>query len=109
MITINGRSWRVLEVSPGHSQLERSDGSFSIGACDNNKSSIYIVEGLDNFMFRKVLCHELTHAAMFSYGIEMSLEQEEILADIIATYGREIICKTNIFFSRIKENREVSC
>jgi len=36
---------------------------------------------------KKVLCHELTHAAMFSYGIELSIEQEELLADLIATYG----------------------
>jgi hypothetical protein len=60
-------------------------------------------------MFKKVLSHELTHAAMFSYGIQMSLEQEEIFADLIATYGREIICKTNSFLTRIKENRETFC
>ena len=53
-------------------------------------------------MLKKVLCHELTHAAMFSYNVELSLEQEELLADIIATYGEEIIQITNTLFYKIK-------
>ena len=48
---------------------------------------IYINGELSPLMMKKVLCHELTHAAMFSYGIELSIEQEELLADLIATYG----------------------
>ena len=39
---------------------------------------------------------------MFSYNVELSLEQEEILADIIATYGEEIIHITNTLFDKIK-------
>ena len=54
----------------------------------------------------KVLCHELTHAAMFSYNIDLTLEQEEILADLIATYGQEIVHITNLVFKRITEKRE---
>jgi hypothetical protein len=53
----------------------------------------------------RVLCHELTHAAMFSYNIELTLEQEEILADLIATYGQEIVHITNLVFKRIVEKR----
>ena len=34
--------------------------------------TIYISERLNEVYFKKVLCHELTHAAMFSYNIEMS-------------------------------------
>ena len=109
MININGEEWRVLLVSPFHPQLQRSDGSWTIGACDDDLKTIYLCEDLDNFMMKKVLCHELTHAAMFSYNIEMSIDQEEMLADLIATYGQEIVCKTNLFFKRIKENRESFC
>ena len=42
---------------------------------------------------------------MFSYNIELSLEQEEILADLIATYGQEIAHITNLVFKRIVEKR----
>lgn len=109
MININGEDWRVLLVSPNHPQLQRTDGSWSIGACNDFTKAIYISEDLNNFMLRKVLCHELAHAAMFSYNVDLTLEQEELFADLVATYGQEIICKTNLFFRRIKENREAFC
>lgn len=109
MITINGEGWRVLLVSANHPQLMRENGTWSIGACDNMLKTIYVSEELDQEMMRKVLAHELTHAAMFSYDLEMDWQQEEVLADLIATYGQEIVCKTNIFFKRIKENREALC
>lgn len=52
---------------------------------------------------KKVLCHEITHAAMFSYNVELNVQQEELLADLIATYGQEIIDITNKIFTRIIE------
>ena len=53
-------------------------------------------------MLKKVLCHEIVHAAMFSYGVSLSLDQEEIIADIIATYGEEIINVTNKVFKKLR-------
>jgi uncharacterized protein YjaZ len=106
MMNINGEEWRVVLVSPLHPQLRRSDGSWTIGACDDMLKTIYVCENLDLKMMKKVLCHEITHAAMFSYNIEMNLAQEELFADLVASYGQEIVCKTNLFFKRLKENRE---
>ena len=57
---------------------------------------------IGNFL-KKVLCRELTHAAIFSYGINLSIEQEEVIADLIATYGEEIITITNKIFTKLKE------
>lgn len=93
-------------TSSNHPALYRSDGSLSIGACDNAVKTIYINENLSSQMMKKVLCHEVAHAAMFSYNVELSLDQEELVADLIATYGQEIITKTNTIFNRIKKNRE---
>ena len=42
---------------------------------------------------------------MFSYNVDLTYEQEEVLADIIATYGQEIIEMTNFLFLRLKEKR----
>lgn len=106
MININGEDWRVLLVSANHPQLTRSDGTWTLGACDDYMKSIYLYEGLTPCEMRRVLAHELTHAAMFSYNVELGIQQKELFADLIATYGQEIVCKTNIFFKRIKENRE---
>lgn len=43
----------------------------------------------------KVLCHEITHAVMFSYHVKLNQQQEELFADLVATYGLEIIDLTN--------------
>ena len=103
MFNINGEEWRIVIVSPRHPLLLRTDGSYTIGVCDNNTKTIYISAGLQPDLMKKVLSHEITHAAMFSYNITLSLPQEELLADLIATYGQEIIYITNKIFHRIVE------
>lgn len=40
---------------------------------------------------------------MFSYNVTLTIEQEELLADLIATYGSEIIFITNKIFNKIKK------
>ena len=103
---INNEVWKVLLVLPEHPCLRRSDGSYALGACDNITKTIYINQETELYMIKKILCHELTHAAMFSYNVELDLAQEELFADLISSYGQEIIDKTNLFFKRVKENRE---
>ena len=74
MLNINGEEWKVLFVSWNHPGLYRSDGSLTIGVCDDEVKTIFINDDLDSFMTKKVLCHEITHAAMFSYNVDLSLE-----------------------------------
>lgn len=105
MININGEEWRVKLVSPLHPSLKRQDGFYTLGCCDDNKKIIYISDDVSDDYLKKVLCHELTHAAMFSYDVFLTEEQEELIADLIATYGQEIISMTNLLFDRIKEKR----
>ena len=63
------------------------DDLYAIGVCDNELKIIAINNELDDFFLRKVLCHELTHAAMYSYGVALSHTCEEMVADLMATYG----------------------
>lgn len=101
MFEINDEQWRVVYVSPFHYKLRRSDGSVSIGACDDDTKTIYISFEVPDRKLKKVLCHEITHAAMFSYNVDLSIQQEELLADLIATYGQEIVNITNCLNNRI--------
>ena len=39
---------------------------------------------------------------MFSYNVELTLEQEELIADLVATYGEEVIDATDSMFKKIK-------
>ena len=102
MFELNGDAWGVIYTSTFHPKLVKRDGTLALGSCDYQTRNIYINENLSAYQSKKVLCHEVTHAAMFSYGVNLDEEQEEIVADIIATYGQEIIDITNRFFMKIK-------
>ena len=103
LFKVNGIIWRVEMVSPYNPNLMRTDGSYTLGCCDNATKTIYIAEGLNAAKFYKVLAHEVTHAAMHSYEVGLTVSQEELLADIIATYGGEIVKVTNKVFRKIKK------
>ena len=103
MFKINNFDWGIKKVSPNHPKLKKEDGTYALGSCDVNTKLIYISELVPYYKLKKVLCHEITHAAMFSYNVKMDIAQEEIMADLIATYGNEIIEITNKIFSRITE------
>ena len=83
MIKINGERWRVRLVP------------------DISKT-IFINQTLPLSQIKKVLCHEIVHAAMYSYNVDLTEDTEEIVADIIATYGAEIIRLTNATYDKIK-------
>ena len=104
MININGENWRIFLVSPNHPALRMPDGQTSLGCCDDILKSIFIDENVNEHYLKKVLCHELVHACMYSYNITLNDYQEEVLADLIATYGQEIVHMTNSIFKRLKDN-----
>ena len=93
MYTMNGFVWNIVTVSPYSNMLQRSDGSYTCGMCDRNNQTIYI---------SNILRHEICHSAMFSYGIDMTLEQEEMFCDFLATYADEIISITNNVFQTLR-------
>lgn len=98
---INNVYWKIAFVSPDFPLLRRMNGDYSIGACDNLTRTIYLNDTLTGALLKKVLCHEITHAAMFSYNVDLSLEQQELIADLISTYGEEIVFVTNKIFSKL--------
>ena len=101
MFLINNTYWKLAFVSPDFPLLQRESGDYSIGACDNLTRTIYINETLRDKLLKKVLCHEITHAAMFSYNVSLTPEQEELIADLISTYGEQIVYITNKIFNKL--------
>lgn len=102
MIIINGVRWRVRLVPPSHPFLTTHWNTLALGCCDNLTQTIYISNILSRGMVKKVLCHEIVHAAMFSYNVLLTYQEEELVADLISTYGDEIIAATNLIYDRIK-------
>ena len=101
MFQINGQTWFIKIIDPNNEVFVMDNGMYTIGVCDNNTKTIFLSNQLRGNLLKNVLCHELVHAAMFSYQVELDLEQEELVANLIATYGEEIIQKTNEIFKRL--------
>lgn len=103
MFTMNNRTWFIEVAEADSDKLRRSDGSVTVGMCDGDRNTIYISELLHGEFLQKVLRHEITHAAMFSYGIELDIETEEIFCDLLATYAPEIIETADLVFKTIQK------
>lgn len=89
--TVNNQEWNLVFVKPNSRNLMRSDGSITIGMTDNNTKSVYINDRLNDYMTDKVICHELTHVFAFEFDYYMDIETEEIVADFMSLYGRNIV------------------
>lgn len=99
---INNDVWAVRFVRPYSNYLKRSDGSITIGMTDGRTRTVYIADILRGRLLDKVIAHELTHCFMFSYDIEIDIEQEEFIADFIATYGRDLVYLLDSLMQKIK-------
>lgn len=102
MFLINNIAWKIAFVNSNYPLLRRKTGQYSVGACDNLTRTIYLNENLKGNFLKKVLCHQITHAAMFSYNVNLTLQQQELVADLISTYGDEIIYITNKIFTKLQ-------
>lgn len=100
--TMNGIEWTVRTVPHNSPMLMRSDGSKTVGMCDRRTKEICISDMVLGGFRRKILIHEVCHAAIFSYGIDLSIPQEEFLCDFIATYGDEIFTVVDDLFAVLR-------
>ena len=89
-IVVNGKSWDIEYVKPNDRNLVNSQGASVLGVTDGKARKVYINNRLNDYMADKVLSHELCHVFCFSYGIWLDMETEELIADFLATYGREV-------------------
>lgn len=88
---VNNQEWKLLFVKPNSKELMRSDGSITLGMTDNNVKTVFVNNRLNDYMTDKVICHELTHVFAFEFDYYMDIETEEIVADFMSLYGRNII------------------
>ena len=105
MFQINGIIWRIKFVNPYHPMLQRDNGEYSVGCCNNFDKTIYLNWNLSGEFLKKVLTHEISHAALFSYNVVLPLYIEEEVADLIATYGYEITYLSNKIYKDIEKDQ----
>mgnify|MGYP003296150464 CR=1 FL=1 len=90
-------------VAPSHPLLLTPWKTHALGVCDKTTQTIYVDKTLKPRKQKEILCHEIVHATIFSYGIELSVEDEEFIADLIAKHGNEIIKLTDRLFNQFKK------
>ena len=81
------------------------NGDYALGACSADDQTIYISNDIHCDIFEQVLCHELVHASMFAYDIQLEHDEEELIAEVISIFGEEIIDITDILFEKLKRGR----
>ena len=96
MFLINNVYWKIAFVNSTYPLLNGA-----LGACDNLTRTIYLDDTLYGELLKKVLCHQIVHAAMFSYKVHLSTQQQQLVADLISTYGQQIIYTTNKIFIKL--------
>lgn len=99
---INGVHWRVRIVSPAHPLLLTPWHTHALGVCDKITQTICIDKTLSPQQLKEVLCHEIVHAFMFSYNVDLSYKEEEMVAELMSEYGEDILAETNIIYNGIK-------
>lgn len=88
---VNDSTWHLSFEKPSSSNLLRSDGVATLGVTDNALKTVFINNSLTQRMTDKVLCHELVHVYSFENGLSIPIKTEEIIADFMSLYGRDII------------------
>lgn len=89
-LMINGLEWKIIHTN-NNSLLRRNDGSYTIGICDRNNLCIYIKKNLGYYLNRDVTVHEVTHAFVYSYGYNLTEEEEEFLCEFVSKYSNDIL------------------
>ena len=99
---ITGVRWVTRLVSPAHPMLLTPWKTHALGVCDKVTQTICIDETLSPQELKEVLCHEIVHAFMYSYMIDLSYSEEELVAELMSQYGEEILETTNIIYNGIR-------
>lgn len=104
---INGIVWDIVLVEPNSRHLYTSYGTITLGCCDNLRHIIYINKRLNIDMFYRVLIHEISHACLESYGVEINEEQEEEFCQLMERYGNTILDNADSVFYRFANEKGV--
>lgn len=99
---INNVRWSVRLVSPAHPLLLTPWRTHAYGVCDKVTQTICVDKTLSPQKLKEVLCHEIVHAFMFSYDIDLSYQEEELVAELVSKYGEDIIHEANAIYNGIK-------
>lgn len=84
---INNLEWTVSFVI----SFEDKEGEETLGETHYKDLEIQILQNLDYQVRKRTVIHEITHAFIFSYGLDASNYDEEFLCRFIEAHGDAIL------------------
>ena len=90
--------WEIIEQDDSEEVYINKGEDMRIGLCDYVNQKIYIHSGLTKPLKVKTLAHELTHAYLFSHGLEGFFDNEELLCNFVAIYAPLISGLLDVYF-----------
>lgn len=104
-VKINGITWKVFGTSADDEAFNAEEGEEVMGITWFTKGEIYLVtENISSELLYRTIKHELTHAFLFSYGINKETLTEEEVCNFVEVYAEDIIKKANSIFKRLTKN-----
>ena len=102
---VNNNRWILQFANPNSKELKRSDNVYTLGVTDNNTKTVTMAYGMSDYMTNKVLYLELVHVYSFENNCNIDIQTEEIIADFMSLYGRDIIYIADGIMNNVLERR----
>lgn len=77
-------------MKPDSETLRMPNGIYTLGMTDGNTSTMYVNGRVKGKLLETVICHELCHCWCMTEGIRLDEQTEEIVAQFLAQYGKDI-------------------
>ena len=97
MIRIHDLKWDICFVDQDDPRMQGSDGEY-FGLTVYAQCTILIRTDLPDLLMKRTLRHELTHAVLFSYGLDGDSMKEEDICCFAEAYMAEIVRMADSLF-----------
>lgn len=91
ILEINNWKYEIYVVYEDDEILQMDDGFYHSGVTDLKEQRIYLQKGLNEQQMWYTVVHELTHAYLQAYGLLQVAYTDEVIADIMGVYGKNIL------------------
>lgn len=95
MFEINGILWRIFFCDPRDAVLYTGRTGFTLGVTDRELHMVFLSSELYGEKLRDVLMHEICHCFVYSYGIEIDVDDEECMCQFLEHYGEPVTFLTD--------------
>ena len=101
IVNINGIRW-IVRGCEKNAKVLQEDGDDVLGITCFAQSEIWIrVEDVSPDMIKRTIRHELTHAWLFSVGIDTDDMDEEDICNFVESFGEQIVNTTKDVFAKL--------